>query len=180
MLRAAGLFVLFALLPALVVSQSLGEVAKKEKERRKSNKDKGVEVRVIDGEEVSEAEETEDSSEEPQEGSGTSSEKIETRKDSPASSSASRDKQETEWLGRAAEARERLKAAQENYQTLSQLHLSPGEYYSDENGNPVITSLDQLRDLVAEAKAELDQATRAVDQLKEEARRAGVPRGWVR
>jgi hypothetical protein len=176
MLKTAGIFVLFALLPALVVGQSLGELAKKEKERRKNNKDKGVEVRVIDGEEVSEAEETEASGEEPED----SSETIETRKDSPANSSTSRDKQETEWRARAAEARERLKAAQENYQTLSQLHLSPGEYYTDENGKPLITSLDQLRGLVAEAKTELDQATRAMDQLKEEARRAGVPPGWVR
>jgi hypothetical protein len=176
MLKTAGVIVLFALLPALVVGQSLGEVAKKEKERRKNNKDKGVEVRVIEGKEVSEAEETEALSEESEE----SSETIETRKDSPANSSYSRDKQETQWRGRAAEARERLKAAQENYQTLSQLHLSPGEYYTDENGRPLITSLNQLRGLVAEAKAELDQATRAMDQLKEDARRAGIPRGWVR
>ncbi len=180
MLRKAGLFVLFFLLPVLVAGQSLGEVAKKERERRNKNKERGVEVRVIGGEEVSEAEETGVSREEPPEGSGASSEEIDTGKDSPASSRSSRDKQEMQWRARAGEARERLKAAQESYQTLSQLHLSPGEYYTDENGRPLITSLGQLRGLVEEAKTELDQATRAMDQLREEARHAGVPPGWVR
>jgi hypothetical protein len=73
-----------------------------------------------------------------------------------------------------------VKAAEERYNFLNSLHLVQGEYYVDENGKPVITSLAQLRRMINEAKVELDSARAALEKLREEARRAGVPPGWFR
>ena len=41
-------------------------------------------------------------------------------------------------------------------------------------------SVEHLQGLTAEAKSELDEAERALADLLEDARRAGVPPGWLR
>jgi aspartate/tyrosine/aromatic aminotransferase len=91
-----------------------------------------------------------------------------------------RAQQEMEWRRRNSEARERLTEARKRYELLSKLHLTTGSYYVDSNNEPVITSVEQLQSMVAEAQGELDSATAALSQLREDARRAGVPPGWVR
>jgi hypothetical protein len=164
-------------------AQSLGEVAKKEKKRREKNQDHGTKVHVVGEDEVSTLdkeptdpeelaeEQTLDSSLRP---SGGRSDKA----SNPAQSD--RRQQEAEWRARVSELKSRLSEAKERLEFLSGLHLIPGEYYVDENGRPVITSLDQLRNMVAEAKTELDAAQKAMDDLREEARKKGVPPGWLR
>ena len=79
-----------------------------------------------------------------------------------------------------SKSRERLQRAQENYEFLNRLYLFEGAWYEDANGNRVITSLAQLRQMIQAAKAELDGATKDLEDLKEEARRSGVPPGWLR
>jgi hypothetical protein len=44
----------------------------------------------------------------------------------------------------------------------------------------VIGSIEQLQGLTARAKADLDEAQEALDDLLQQARRAGVPPGWLR
>jgi hypothetical protein len=44
----------------------------------------------------------------------------------------------------------------------------------------VIGSVGELQKLTADAKAELDAAQKALEDLEEEARRANVPPGWLR
>ena len=60
------------------------------------------------------------------------------------------------------------------------MHLSPGEYFVDDQGKVVIRSLGHLRELIAKAKAELDAAEKGLAQLEETARRNNVPPGWLR
>jgi hypothetical protein len=174
------------LLPTLLIGQSLGDVAKKEKKRREKNQQNGAKVRVIVEDEVSSQDPEEppvsDSDVSPHEAKDPSSapteEAFPSAKDQDPA--VDRRREEAEWRGRVSEARERLSSARERYEYLAHLHLTPGEYYVDENGNPVIGSLEELRQLVSEAKEELDAASQALDDLKEQARRAGVPAGWLR
>jgi hypothetical protein len=186
--RKALLAVLLTLLPAVALGQSLGELAKKEKKRRQKNQEKGAQVRVVSEEEVStstarEAPEPETTpgelgSPSPLKEEGSKEEK--STKSDDNTSISDHQSEEAEWRRRASEARARLNSARERYEYLNNLHITPGEVLVDENGAPVVTSLAQLRRIVSEAKAEFDAASQAIEDLKEEARRAGVPPGWLR
>jgi hypothetical protein len=167
--------------PTMVMGQSLGELAKKEKKRREKNQEEGVKVRVVDEGEITTEKPEETSADETTLEGETPSSVAQPKNNSRASPGATdRQREEAEWRRRIGEARARLKAAEEHYNFLNGLHLVQGEYYVDENGKPVITSLAQLRRMVDEAKVELDSARAAMEKLREEARRAGVPPGWFR
>jgi hypothetical protein len=60
------------------------------------------------------------------------------------------------------------------------MNLVPGYEYQDEKGRTVTRSVDELQRMTAAAKAELDAAEKALADLRERARRAGVPPGWLR
>ncbi|MFQ5789474.1 MAG: hypothetical protein ACE5JI_03270 [Acidobacteriota bacterium] len=193
MKNTRSLIGILLLVPAIGAGQSLGEVARKEKERRQKNREKDAPVRVIDEAELAtlESATSENRPGQPDEGAGsenpesseraidagTSEPSLAERREAEASK---RRHAEAEWRGRASQARERLQKARERYEFLNGLHLSGGEYYVDENNRPVITSLRQLRQMIATAKAELEAANRAYEELVEEARRVGVPPGWLR
>ncbi len=101
-------------------------------------------------------------------------------RDRDPASASDRQKEEALWRSRFSEARARLNAAQERYDTLKDLHLAPGEYYADENGQPLIRSLAELRRMTEQAETELNAAKKSLDDFREEARRAGIPPGWLR
>jgi predicted metal-dependent phosphoesterase TrpH len=84
------------------------------------------------------------------------------------------------WRQSVAQARARVERARRSYQTLAGLNLVPGYEYQDAKGRTVIHSVDELQRMTAEAKAELDAAEKALADLLERARRAGVPPGWLR
>jgi hypothetical protein len=84
------------------------------------------------------------------------------------------------WRTRVAQARARVDRARARHQRLAGLNLVPGYEYQDEAGRTVIGSVEQLQGLTAAAKRELDAAEKALADLLEEARRAGVPPGWLR
>jgi hypothetical protein len=173
------LALLFLLLPVLTLGQSLGDVARKEKERREDNRKRGEKATLVVREIGSNDEDEEWGGSSASPVVGTSSPQVE---DSAPRVSTEEDRaqQEMEWRRRNSEARERVAEARKRYDLLSKLHLTSGSYYVDENNEPVITSVEQLQTMVAQAKAELDAATEAGRQLREDARRAGVPPGWVR
>ncbi len=179
----ASLFVLVLAVPMYSTAQSLGEVAKKEKKRREKNEVHGAKVHVVGEEEVStlnteppdRAELTEEESVDSS--LPTSADRLDKASNPPRND---RRQQEAEWRARVSEVKSRLSEAKEEFEFLSGLHLVPGEYYVDENGRPVITSLEQLRAMVAEAKTALDVAQKAMDDLREEARKKSVPPGWLR
>jgi len=98
----------------------------------------------------------------------------------PAAPADGRQAEEQAWKQRAAAARARVETAQKTFDRVNALWLAPGEYYVDANGKTVVRDLEHLRSLIETAKHELEAAKSAQDGLADEARRAGVPAGWVR
>ena len=179
--NALGL-VSFLLVASLAGGQSLGELAKKEKKRREKNQEQNVAVRVVNEGEVSvpEAEDPVEAENNSVENTGTSISPGEGEGTEGNASVSDRAKEEAKWRSRLSEVRARLKTARERSEFLGGLHLSAGEQYVDRNNNPVITSLSQLRRMTVDAEDSLDEANRAMEELREEARHAGVPPGWLR
>lgn len=170
-----------------VVAQSLGAVAKKERERREKNQLEGVPVREFTEEEVFGPPDDEATDE--AEGEAPSEREPEPEPDGTSSSSATeaweresreRRRAETEWRSRVHDARRRVEAARRRRATFDGLHLSVGEYYVDAHGRTMIQSLEHLQRLVREADDEVKAAEAALADLLDEARREGVPPGWLR
>lgn len=185
-LLGLGLLLLLGTTPAL--GQSLGAVAKKERERREKNKAEGVPVQEFTEEEVFGPEDDVDPEESADDDVGERAEtEREARRAEPSSGDAdwereSRERRRSEatWRSRAQSARARIEAAKARRRELDGLNLSVGEYYVDAYGNTVIRDLDHLQRLVREADEEVAAAEAALADLLEEARRAGVPPGWLR
>lgn len=87
---------------------------------------------------------------------------------------------ENVWRGSVAQAKARVERARRTYQRLAGMYLVPGYEYQDAKGRTAIGSVEELQRLTAAAKAELDVAAKALADLLERARRAGVPPGWLR
>ena len=197
MQKKISLLVLLFSLPALAWGQSLGDAARRGRERREKNKTQGVASREFSEEEIfGEDEETvegDDSAEGTGEGEAANEEQQKPRRrpridggskahesDEPEDERSKRRRNEAEWRARFQDAKQRVATAREHVQFLQNLSLTPGERYVDAHGRTVIRSLEQLRRLVATAQLELSEAEQALSQLQEEARRAGVPPGWSR
>ena len=196
-LLALGIFVSVG-----AASQSLGELAKKERERREKNKDNGVTAREFsetevfgedeeggDGDVDVDEQSIEGETESDGPGDPTSASPLPGRidiavepGDSESIEGESRDRrqQEAGWRNRFREARERVALAREQKAVWDGVHYVEGIQLVDENGNVVIRSLDDLRRFVGQANQELTDAERALKTVEEEARRAGVPPGWLR
>ncbi len=188
-------------LPLVATAQSLGSIAKKERERRDKNKKEGVAAREITEEEVSTANEEEpapeaesgeealaaegvednDPSEAPSEEAVIPGVKPTTPDDvDPDKESRERKRSEAEWRSRATAARARIDSARERVRFYEELFLPPNGRYIDAHGNTVIDSLDHLQRLTREAKEELAAAEADWKRIQDEARRAGIPPGWIR
>ncbi len=187
-----SLLVLVFLLPALAWGQSLGDAARKERERREKNKKQGVAVREFSEKEIFGEDEENQEGKEPAEGAGEGEPQsppavpnidVDSRsQESEELEDDRRDRrrEEAEWRARFQQAKRRIVAAREQVQFLKDLNLVPGERYVDVHGNTVILSLEQLRRLVEVAEEELSAAEQALLKLQADARRAGVPPGWSR
>ena len=180
-------------LPLASAAQSLGSVAKKERERRDKNKKEGVAAREITEEEVfgDEDEETapaEESAEETEPGGSPLGEEAvipgvkSTAPDDvdPDREGRERKRNEAEWRSKATAARARIEEARERVRFFEELFLGPNERYVDANGNTVIDSVEELQRLTKEAKQELAGAEGDWKRMQEDARRAGIPPGWMR
>jgi hypothetical protein len=165
-------------------------VAKKEKERRDKNKQQGVAVREIREDEVDTADEQKpeepalDSDVDASEVEPWDSDRIDVKvggdPKAPEDAEGERRRSEAEWRSRFQAARARVTAAREQVSVLEGLYLGQGGYYVDAQGRTVIESVEELQRLNREAKAELEEAETSLKDLQEEARRAGIPPGWLR
>ena len=195
--RTACLLLVCLSLALVSAGQSLGNVAKKERERRDKNKKEGVAAREFSEEEVFGEKEEEkapeasegEAGEEPEPSDGPSNEaavipgmdqKLEDDGDRFEKESRERKRSEAEWRSKASDARARIAEAQERVQFFEELFLPPDGRYVDVNGNTVIESLDHLQRLTREAKEELAAAELDWKQIQNEARRAAIPPGWLR
>jgi hypothetical protein len=173
-----SLLVTLVLLPGLAGAQSLGEAARKEKERRKRLEESGVKPRELTDKDLRSGKGAvaNDPANTSADAAGQSS--------APATSADEEDerrrREEAGWRQRVARARARADEARQYYEYLNSLSLSPGEYYVDENGKPVYRTVEELRSAIAKAKAESEAAEKALENLLESARRDNVPPGWLR
>ena len=195
--RTACLLLVCLSLALVSAGQSLGNVAKKERERRDKNKKEGVAAREFSEEEVFGEKEEEkapeasegEAGEEPEPSDGPSNEaavipgmdqKLEDDGDRFEKESRERKRSEAEWRSKASDARARIAEARERVQFFEELFLPPDGRYVDVNGNTVIESLDHLQRLTREAKEELAAVELDWKQIQNEARRAAIPPGWLR
>jgi hypothetical protein len=87
---------------------------------------------------------------------------------------------ESAWRARVAQAQRRIEDARKVYEYWNSHTLVRGEVLVDEKGRTVIGSIEELQGKTAAARRALEGAERALANLEEEARRAGVPPGWLR
>jgi hypothetical protein len=188
--RSLAWLVLICLsLPLAAAGQSLGSVAKKERERRDKNKQEGVEAREFTEEEVFGDSTTGTESTEAEAGEAPPEDPMPAVKEEegPAKENDARDREsrerkrsEAEWRSRVSAARARIAQARERVKYFEELYLGPNEYYVDANGKKVYESAEQLQQLTREAKEELAAAEKDWKAMQDEARRGGVPPGWLR
>jgi cytochrome c peroxidase len=195
--RTACLLLVCLSLPLVSAGQSLGNVAKKERERREKNKKEGVASREFSEEEVFGEKEEEkapegEAGEENESSDGPSNEadeaavipgvdkNLEDDGDRFEKESRERKRSEAEWRSRVSNARARIAEAREAVQFFEELVLPPDSRYVDANGHTVIESTEHLQRLTREAKEELAAAELDLRQIQDEARRAGIPPGWLR
>jgi hypothetical protein len=177
-MRVSRLAVVALLFPVVSAGQSLEDAAQKEKERRKKLQQSGGSSTVIGDEALKSNHGT--LANDPNAPPAVASPKDPATKGRPTPAPPDRRQEEAAWHNRAAQAEERLSEAKKRYDMLSGLSLVGGEYYVDEEGKPLVTSLEELRKLIAQAKEQVDEAQKALDALLESARQQGVPPGWLR
>jgi len=190
--RLLGLIFVLSILPTMTSAQSLAEVAKKERARRDKNQEKGVEAQEfteteIFGEDEEEPGDGVDGASDPDEGDAGRTDEPAFEIDlsvgeSPGSESGAEASggDEAQWRDRSRQARTRVNEAHARKQRVDTLHYVPGMVFVDERGNVVIRSLAELRELVSAVDQEVTDAESALEALNEQARRAGVPPGWLR
>lgn len=194
--RTACLLLVCLCLPLVSAGQSLGNVAKKERERRDKNKKEGVAAHEFSEEEVFGEKEAQkapegEGGEETVSSDGPSNAADEAvipgvdpnlveDGDRHEKESRERKRSEAAWRSKASEARSRIAAARERVRFCEELYLGPNEYYIDANGNTVVDSAEQLQQMTREAKQELAAAEQNWKQIQDDARRSGVPPGWLR
>jgi hypothetical protein len=170
-------------LPLTTGGQSMGEAARKAKERREKNARSGVKARSYTQDDVKSAPPLANDPNHPAAPSGPPPSPEPPPSESGASPSAGptvAGRNEAAWRGRIVEAQRRIEAARKDYEYWSGHTMVVGDIFVDEQDRPVITSIEQLQGKTAAAKKAVESAEKAFVNLEEEARKAGVPPGWLR
>lgn len=173
-------------LPSLAAGQSLGDAAKKERDRRDKLRQSGAGARTITGDDLAanKGALANDPKQPPAGGDGEASKQAqratasgpgEAGPDATASKSA-----EEYWRGRVTAARARVAAAERRNDAFQRMIRfgQPAGY--DENGRRVIYSMQQMKAMADAAAAELTSARAALEGVLEEGRRSGALPGWLR
>jgi hypothetical protein len=173
--------VLVLALPALALGQSLGEAAKKERERRDKLRQGGAGARTLTEDDLAttkgalandpKAKAPESAA--PEKGGRASGTSGEGAGDSSKSG-------EEYWRGRARAARGRVADAQRRCDAFQRMIRLGQPASFDENGRRVIYSVQQLKTMADAADSELLAAQAALEATLEEGRRAGAQPGWLR
>ena len=172
-------------LPVFADGQSLGEAARKERERREKMREAGESARPLTEEDLATTKGTlaNDPTAQPAttvapQTAGTPSASGLMRPPIPAGPSP--ETQEEYWRRRVGQARARVEQARSRHDALQRMiHIGQGGTY-DANGRRVIYSIHQMKTLADAAAAELAAAQAALEGVLEEGRRAGVQPGWLR
>jgi len=182
-----GLACACALAGSLAHAQGLGEAAAREKQRREQEQKKRGTAKVITTDELSKTGTSD----------GSSADLAQNQQRPTDNSAAERQRVikegtdevveapgEAQWRQRAKEAKEELRQAEENLRALeekaSQLF---GRIQASTDTNELLRLRAEQQDLtkqVEDAKIMLATNRKEQQDLADEARRAGVPPGWVR
>jgi hypothetical protein len=166
------------------MGQSLAAAARAEEARRQKNREKGVKSEVVDDKALQAAGGkggTVNTAGAPEKVTASTVAPSSTREGGTPEGSAKGDgRGESYWRERVRAAEARLAEAQAIYDQLASMSLVPGEVYQDSKGKNVITSIQQLQEMTAQAKAERDAAKKELDDVHEDARRSGALPGWLR
>lgn len=178
--RMAAVVVLAAAsFASLSWAQGLGAVAQKEEERRKSIKGTGKTY-------TNENLKPEPPPPPPPSGMVTSTSTVSSgpSSESEEGEEAQASGNEASWRKRMADAREAQSRAQAFADALqSQINGLTTDFVNrddPEQRAEVATSRDKAMAELERVKKELDEATKAVEAVQDDARKAGVPAGWVR
>ncbi len=185
--RVLGLAVTGALLCSLAQAQGLGEAAAKEKLRREQEQKKRGAAKVITTEDLVKAGSSESApgglaqdAQRPQDTSSSETQK--TFKE--GTDEVVEAPGEAQWRQRAAEAKQELKEFEARVGTLQEkADQLFGQIRASTDTNELLrlrAAQQSLTKEIEEAKIMLDTSRKELRDLGEEARRAGVPPGWVR
>ncbi len=103
----------------------------------------------------------------------------------PESAAPAAGPNESEWRTRAIQARQRVDSADAEVKRLeNETKRLENDFYAWSDGNyrdrVIKPAWDQAKDDLKKARAEYDTAQAAMADLEEDARKAGVPPGWLR
>ena len=174
---AASVVALLAV-PTAGLSQGLGDASKKEKQR-KTEATATAKTYTADDLQKLEPVANEDDAKRPVESSSATTQRstsVRRRSEEPSG----RIDEEDKWRTRVADAEARVAEERAVYEHWAGLSLVPGYALVDSNKGIVAGSVEELQAETARAKARLEAAEKALEDLHERARRAGVPPGWLR
>lgn len=182
MKRAVAVTLALLLLAWSAFADDMAEAARRERERRKKAQEAGQAATVVTGDDLrnGKGQLANDPSAAPAASPAPSPRPASTAAEPTGDSDAARRASEAQWRSRAALARQRVADWQERYDYWSKQYLAPGEYFVDEDGQKLVGSAENLQKLIARAKARLDEAKKALEDLEAQARRENVPPGWLR
>jgi hypothetical protein len=174
----------------LAVAQSLGDVAKKEEERRKVVKTTGKTYTNDQLKSEPQPSASPSPSPAPPSSATSSTPASESKPGQAASEKSDKDKavpdknDEKAWRKRIADARESLQRSQMYGDALqSQLNALQTDFVNRDDPaqrQQIAQNRDKVTAELAKTKKEVAEQTKAISDLQDEARRAGVPAGWVR
>jgi hypothetical protein len=175
---------LLLVVPVLAGGQSLAEAARKERERREKLRSKGESSGVTLTEEdlaaskgtLANDPETSSEREEADRNKPTSTEPARSRSQAPRQAVS----QEAYWRGRVTRARARVTRAEQRRRRIDYMIRIGQPAMYDSNGTRVIYSPQRLKAMADKAQLELESAQQALEDLLEQARRAGALPGWLR
>lgn len=179
-------------LAQLAGAQSLGDAARKEGERREGLRKAGASARTLTDADLASTKaaaandtsasegDSAENPDEPEPASAQESRPVSRTSSQAGSEAVAPARGEGYWRGRVTEARVRIAAARRRYDSLQRMIAigQPAQY--NKNGQRVIYSIYQMKEIADAAEAELRAAEKALEDLYDEARHAGALPGWLR
>jgi hypothetical protein len=172
-------------LPAFADGQSLGQAARKERERREKTREGAGSPRTLTEEDLATTKGTLANDPKAQPATTAAPRTTGTTSGSglaypPIPAGPSAETQEEYWRRRVAQAQARIEQARRRNDAL-QLMIRFGQTGSyDANGRRVIYSIHQMKAMADAAAAELAAAQAGLEGVLEDGRRAGAQPGWLR
>jgi hypothetical protein len=179
MKRIALVLTLLAL-PVHGGDESMGEAARKARERREKNAKEGVKAKSYSQDDVKNAPPLANDPKKAQPQASPTPTPAPPADSGSSAAATAGGRTEAAWRARIAEAHRRIEAARKELEYWSGYTMVPGEILVDEKDRPVITTIEQLQGKTAGARKAVGTAEKALADLEEEARKAGVPPGWLR